>query len=114
LVAAATGEEGGTMLDLDEAARLSRALADETRLKILDMLSCGELCACIILEAFAISQPTLSYHMWILTDSGLVNARKEGSWIRYTLEAKRIADFMEILDYLSSPKAACICRELPQ
>ena len=42
-----------------------KALSDETRLKIIDMLSCGEMCACEILEELSISQPTLSYHMKI-------------------------------------------------
>ena len=50
---------------------LFKAMSDETRLKIIDMLSCGEMCACDILEEFNITQPTLSYHMKILTDSGL-------------------------------------------
>ena len=52
---------------------LMKALADETRLQIIDMLSCGESsCACKLLEHFAFTQPTLSYHMRILTESGLV------------------------------------------
>ena len=44
-------------------ALLFKALSDETRLKIVEMLSCGEMCACDILESFAISPPPLSYHM---------------------------------------------------
>ena len=51
-----------------------KALSDETRLMIIEMLSCGEMCACDILEEFSISQSTLSYHMKILTESELVNA----------------------------------------
>lgn len=62
-----------------------KALADETRLKIIRMLSAGELCACKILEEFEITQPTLSYHMKILTDSGLVNGVRDGAWMRYSL-----------------------------
>ena len=49
-----------------------KAISDETRLRIIDMLSCGEMCACDILEGLSISQSTLSYHMKILADSGLV------------------------------------------
>ena len=64
-------------------ALVFKALSDPTRLQILDMLSCGELCACDILEAFRITQPTLSYHMKILVDSGLVSAKKEGVWMNY-------------------------------
>jgi len=67
-----------------------KALADETRLEIIDMLSCGELCACEILEKFSISQSTLSYHMKILSESGLVNASRDGAWMRYTLACARV------------------------
>jgi ArsR family transcriptional regulator len=49
------------------------------------MLSKGELCACKILEEFHITQPTLSYHMKILCDCGLVNGRRDGIWMKYTI-----------------------------
>ncbi len=62
-----------------EYVQIAKALADETRLKIIDMLSCGEMCACDILEYFSISQSTLSYHMKILTESGLVNGMRDGA-----------------------------------
>lgn len=68
-----------------EYALFMKALADETRVKIFDMLSEGELCACNILEKFNITQPTLSYHMKILCDSGLVNGRRDGVWIKYSI-----------------------------
>lgn len=59
-----------------EYVPLIKALADETRLKIIDMLSGGELCACKIPEPLSITQPTLSYHMKILTECGAVSARR--------------------------------------
>lgn len=63
-----------------------KALADTTRLTIIKRLSnkC-ELCACNILDDFEISQPTLSFHMKKLTSCGLVNVRKEGVWMKYSL-----------------------------
>jgi len=63
-----------------------KALADPIRLAIIKRLSgqC-ELCACNILDDFEISQPTLSFHMKKLTACGLVNVRKEGVWMKYTL-----------------------------
>lgn len=64
---------------------LFKALADETRLKIVEMLCDGELCACKILENFNITQPTLSYHMKILCDSGLVEGKKLGTWMHYSI-----------------------------
>ncbi|PKM62687.1 MAG: transcriptional regulator [Firmicutes bacterium HGW-Firmicutes-21] len=68
-----------------------RALSDETRLKITEMLVGGELCACKILESLSITQPTLSYHMKILCDSGLVKGRRDGAWMRYSLSRNKIA-----------------------
>ncbi|WP_407309431.1 ArsR/SmtB family transcription factor [Desulfosporosinus sp. SB140] len=63
---------------------LFKALADQTRLKIVDLLSSGEMCACQLLDNFNITQPTLSYHMKILCDSGLVKGRPEGQWMYYS------------------------------
>ncbi len=66
---------------------LFRALSDETRLKIITFLKSGkEHCACQILETLTISQPTLSYHMKILLEAGLIHARKQGTWMWYTLD----------------------------
>ena len=69
-------------------AELFKALADKNRLMILDMLTHGELCACKILERFQLSQPTLSHHMKILVDSGVVAARKDGKWTYYSISAE--------------------------
>lgn len=80
-----------------EYVPMFKALADETRLKILDMLSDEELCACHILENFNITQPTLSYHMKILTESGLVIGVRYGSWMKYSLNKEKIDDLKEIL-----------------
>ncbi len=62
-----------------------KALADETRLQIVELLVDGERCACKIQEKFDFTQPTLSYHMKILTDCGLVNGKREGAMMLYTL-----------------------------
>ena len=66
-------------------ARIFKALGDENRIKILTLLHTGERCACRLQEALNISQPTLSHHMRILLDAGLVSGRKEGKWIHYSL-----------------------------
>jgi ArsR family transcriptional regulator len=86
-----------------------RALADETRLKIVEMLSCGEMCACDILEFFRITQPTLSYHMKILTDSQIVSARKDGSWIRYSLKDETAISVRHFLEMITTKREECIC-----
>lgn len=87
-----------------------KALADETRLKIVDMLSCGEMCACDILEFFDITQPTLSYHMKILTDCEIINARKDGSWMKYSLNVLKFHTFEKFIKDISEDTADCICR----
>jgi len=88
-----------------------KAISDETRLKIIDMLSCGEMCACDILEEFNITQPTLSYHMKILTDSGLVNSVRDGSWVRYTLNKESSDEAISFLKEITSEKEDCICKK---
>lgn len=91
---------------------LFKALADETRLKILEILSCGEMCACNILESFHITQPTLSYHMKILTESGLVIGRRDGAWMRYSINTEKIAMVMGYLGAITTEQATCICKDL--
>ncbi|PKM78916.1 MAG: transcriptional regulator [Firmicutes bacterium HGW-Firmicutes-13] len=86
-----------------------KAVSDETRLKIIDMLSCGELCACQILEGLNITQPTLSYHMKILVESGLVNGERNGAWMRYTLNKKKTDEILSFLSDITSKKEGCIC-----
>ena len=74
------------------SAEVMRALADENRLSIIGALADdGELCACKILERLEIGQSTLSHHMKILVDCGLVSARKDGRWMHYRLDRRRLA-----------------------
>ena len=68
-----------------DVAVICKALGDSNRLQIVQMLSGGEKCGCKLLEAFDITQPTLSHHMKILCECGLVNDRKEGKWHHYSL-----------------------------
>lgn len=83
-------------------ALLLKALSDETRVKIFDMLSKGELCACNILEEFNITQPTLSYHMKILYESGLVSSRKDGVWMKYSVNKDSLKILMDFFDDIGS------------
>jgi len=92
-----------------EYAQFFKVLSDPNRLMIIDMLSCGELCACVILEKFKITQPTLSHHMKNLCDSGLVVGRKEGKWMYYSLSEKTVQTCKRVLTELTSYKESCIC-----
>ena len=94
-----------------EYAPVFKALGDETRLKIIEILSCGELCACDILESFHITQPTLSYHMKILTECKLVNSRKEGSWIRYSNNKELISAIKMFWEVITTDQENCICKQ---
>ncbi|MEG0371307.1 MAG: metalloregulator ArsR/SmtB family transcription factor [Clostridium sp.] len=66
-------------------ARVFKAFCDENRLQILSMLTTGEKCACVLLENLQIGQSTLSHHMKILVDSGIVKPRKDGKWTHYSI-----------------------------
>lgn len=68
-----------------ETARLFKAFGDEQRLHILHLLQSGEKCGCDLLETLEISQPTLSHHMKILCENGIVQSRREGKWIYYSI-----------------------------
>ena len=83
-----------------------KALADETRLSIVKLLTCGELCGCKILENFNITQPTLSYHMKALCDSGLVEGRRDGAWMRYSLNNEVFESVRSLLDEFCSETTA--------
>lgn len=68
-----------------DVAVICKALGDSNRLQVVQMLAEGEKCGCKLLEAFDITQPTLSHHMRILCECGLVKARKEGKWQHYSI-----------------------------
>lgn len=76
-----------------DVALICKALGDSNRLQIVQMLSDGEKCGCKLLEKFEITQPTLSHHMKILCECGLVKARKEGKWSHYSLNCDTLNDF---------------------
>ena len=87
-------------MDNSKYALSFKALADDTRIKIINMLRSGELCACMILENLEITQPTLSYHMKILCDSGLVEGIRDGAWMRYTLKKDKLRSLYEFFESL--------------
>jgi ArsR family transcriptional regulator, arsenate/arsenite/antimonite-responsive transcriptional repressor len=96
-------------MDYSTGAGIFKALSDPKRVMILDMLSCGELCACKILERFSMSQSTLSHHMKILCGCGLVQGRNEGKWTYYTLNQERIESTKLFFSQITSDKEGCIC-----
>lgn len=76
---------------------ICKALGDTNRLEIVKMLSNEEKCGCKLLERFDITQPTLSHHMKILVESGLVNDRKEGKWHYYSINKDNMTEFCRFI-----------------
>lgn len=89
-------------VDFLKFALMMKALSDESRLRIFTMLAGGELCACKILEEFRMTQPTLSYHMKALCGCGLVSGRRDGKWMRYTINS---ANYEQLLAFLAGIEA---------
>jgi len=93
----------------EELLRIFKALGDPVRLRIVNMLSCEELCACRLLEGLSIVQSTLSHHMKILTDCGIVTARKESTWMYYGVNNDSIAKLHGLIDEIAKKQNDCIC-----
>lgn len=89
---------------MKKTAVLFKAFSDENRIRILRLLSTGEKCACHILEEMQITQPTLSHHMKILCDSGVVIGRKNGKWTHYSISEDGVKTAKEYLNTLISDK----------
>ena len=84
-------------MDNRKTAMMFKAFCDENRLQILELLRDGEKCACRLLEEMQITQPTLSHHMKILCDSGVVVGRKEGKWMHYSISENGLAEIKKCL-----------------
>ena len=94
-----------------DTSKMLKAMSDPKRLRIVDMLSCGELCACEILEEFHITQPTLSHDMKVLVEAGIIRDRSEGKNIYYTLDTEKLNAMHETLGQIFRDKPDCICHK---
>lgn len=88
-------------MDTRRTAAMFKAFCDENRIRILQMLCSGEKCGCNILEEMKVTQPTLSHHMKILCDSGVVVGRKEGKWMHYSISEEGVKRMVEIIGQLT-------------
>ena len=84
------------------------AFCDETRLRVLDILQNGEKCASSLLKQVEVSQSTLSHHMKILVDSGIITARKVGKWTYYSLCEGGRQYAIDLINRLTNPSADAI------
>lgn len=91
-----------------------KAFSDERRLKILELLKDGEECACFLIEQLSMAQSSLSYHMKILCDSGIVDSRQEGKWTYYKISEDGRNNALEVIKKITetnkSKKTSSCCR----
>ena len=101
-----------------ENAKVFKAFCDENRLRILELLRSGEKCACVLLDDLHITQSTLSHHMKILCDAGVVNGRKEGKWVHYSIDSEGADKAVLLLKHqlrldtqIQSEKTCCCAKD---
>ena len=87
---------------LRRQSRLLKALANETRLKMLRLLTIREMCVCELTVALNLTQPTASHHLSILQNVGLIKDRKEGKWVFYSVAKSDV--IQNLFEFLESPR----------
>jgi len=85
---------------VDKQSRFFKALADETRLRILKLLEVREMCVCEVMVALDLTQPTASHHLGLLENAGFVKGRKEGKWVFYSIANPKLIENMHKLNVL--------------
>ena len=86
----------------EERAKVFKALCDERRQRILELLRGGEKCACVLMEQMEMPQSSLSYHMKILCDSGIVSSREEGKWTHYQISQQGSEKAIQLLKEITA------------
>lgn len=100
----------------EDNAKIFKAFCDPNRLKILEILQNGEQCACNLLDTLEIGQPTLSHHMKILCESGIVENRRDAKWVYYRLSRKGVDYTKRLLEDIlfltdEAKNKICACDE---
>lgn len=98
--------------DFDKIAGVFKALADPTRLRVLDVLTAGERCVCQIQGRFVgMPQNLLSHHLRVLREAGLVIAERRGRWVHYRLNEEMLTTLRSLIPELQpQPTSACYCQ----
>lgn len=98
-------------MDYEKVSLVLKAISDPKRIKIIDLLSCGSLCACDVLKHFDFTQPTLSHHMKVLENAGIVSVSKQSQWHHYALREDFIQEFMgSMIQLFSNNEEDCVCK----
>ena len=87
--------------DVRPLTRAFRALGDETRIRIVALLSHGELCVCHLESALGLSQPNCSRQLGILKSAGIVDSRRDGTWVYYRISEQEHESVKSVLDVLA-------------
>lgn len=90
--------------NVDRIAELFHALADPTRIEILDALRGGEQCVCELMTALDVAQSRLSFHLKVLKEAGLIQDRPEGRWMYYRLRTESLDEMKEFVASLKEGK----------
>ena len=83
-----------------ELIKVFKALSDETRIRMLELLSQGELCVCEIMQALEISQTRASRNLGILKEAGLLQDRRQGQWIFYSIDKEGLNNYAHLREFL--------------
>lgn len=85
-----------------EYAQLFKVLADANRLKIIELLIKGETCGCTLIDKLTISQPTLSYHLKMISEAGIARSEKSGNWIHYYINKEKLSEIISFIEMIKN------------
>ncbi|MCC6966835.1 MAG: winged helix-turn-helix transcriptional regulator [Nitrospira sp.] len=94
----------GMLINPVRAVELFHALADQTRLQILDELKGGERCVCELMDCLEAGQSRLSFHLKVLKDAGMIVDRREGRWMYYAVNTEAFAELDALVDSFTHTK----------
>ena len=102
-------------MEVIQVSQICKALSDPNRLQIIQLLTKGEKCACELLEKMQIGQSTLSHHMKVLSECGLITTRKEAKWSYYAIKCDQWAAFRDYIEEIrctcaADEKGGCCCK----
>ena len=96
----------------EQIAPLLRALADPVRLRLLSIVAShegGEACVCDLTECFALSQPTISHHLKVLHEAGLLDREKRATWVYYRVRSAALTDLAALITPAGEPTISRSC-----
>jgi ArsR family transcriptional regulator, arsenate/arsenite/antimonite-responsive transcriptional repressor len=94
-----------------DLARAFKALGDPVRLRLLSLIAAragGEVCVCELTDAFTVSGPTISHHLKVLREAGLIDCQRRGTWVYYWIIPARLGALSQLLDVSPAPLAETI------